>query len=382
MSNKEVIAMLLAGGQGTRLRELTEEIAKPAVHFGGKYRIIDFALSNCTNSGINTIGVLIQYEPFVLNSYIGSGRPWDLDRNNGGLFVLPPYIDSRGDSNWYKGTADAVYHNISFIEEFNPEHVLILSGDHIYQMDYRKMLDFHRQKDAEVTISVRPVPWEEASRFGLMNTDDEDRIMEFQEKPDEPESNLASMGVYLFKWEVLREYLLRDDEDKPAIDFGGDIMPRMLKDDRKVFAYCFNGYWKDVGTVKSFWEANMDLLEQDPDIKLDDPDWHIFSRNPNMPVQYISPTARLKNSMANEGCIIHGDVEGTLLYYGVKVGAGSVIRDSVILPDVKIGENVKIERAIIGEKTIICDNAEIGIDDPGITLVGNRRTLKNGKEVG
>lgn len=377
MRKNEVVAMVLAGGQGTRLKDLTTELAKPAVHYGGKYRLIDFPLSNCSNSGIDIVGVLTQYEPFILNTYLGHGSPWDLDLMEGGIFVLPPYTDEEG-GNWYKGTANAIYHNIKFIDEFNPENVLILSGDHIYKMDYSKMLSFHREKDADVTISVIEVPWEEAGRFGIMNTDENYKIKEFEEKPDEPSSNLASMGIYMFKWEPLREYLIRDEQNENSSnDFGNDILPLMLEEENRLFAYPFHGYWKDVGTVTSFWEANMDLLEDESELDLDDPEWHIYSRNPNLPPHYISDQAEVENSLVNEGCIVDGKVKDSILYYGVSVGENSEIIDSIILPGAEIEENVIVNKAVIGEDTVIRAGTRISHEDASekVALVGNNKEI-------
>lgn len=375
MSKQELIAMLLAGGRGTRLKQLTEGIAKPAVYFGGKYRIIDFPLSNCSNSGINIVGVLTQYEPFALNTYIGTGSPWDLDTYDGGIFVLPPYVNSEGGKVWYKGTANAIYHNMGFIEEYNPENVLVLSGDHIYKMDYNKFLEYHQEKNADVSISVLQVPWDEANRFGIMETDEKNQITNFYEKPADPVSNLASMGIYIFKWEILKQYLLEGNED-----FGHDIIPQMIEDNLGVFAYRFSGYWKDVGTVQSLWEANMDLLSHQPKLKLDDPYWHIYSRNPNLPVQYIASGAVVDNSLVNEGCIVHGTVENSVLFFGVSIGQGSVVEESVILPGAKIGENVRINKAVIGEGTTIEDNVSIGFSNKDeVTLIGNNRVISLGE---
>ena len=379
MKRKKVVAMLLAGGQGTRLRDLTTRLAKPAVHFGGKYRIIDFPISNCSNSGIDTVGVLTQFEPFILNTYLGNGSPWDLDRRDGGIFVLPPYVDQKG-GNWYKGTANAIYHNIKFIEEFNPEHVLVLSGDHIYKMNYRKLLRFHEEANAEATISVIKVPWKEASRFGIMNTDEELKIKEFNEKPAEPESNLASMGIYIFKWQTLKKYLIEDaQKEDSSNDFGKDIIPMMLANNEPLYAYPFEGYWKDVGTIESLWEANMDLLNEDSQLDLDDPDWHIYSRNPNLPAHYISSEACVKKSLVNEGCVVYGSIKGSILYYGVRVGRDSQVKDSVIFPGVEIGSNVFIEKAVIGENTLIKNGVNIK-DKTGqgkVTLIGNNQEISD-----
>ncbi|AWV31676.1 glucose-1-phosphate adenylyltransferase [Paenibacillus odorifer] len=375
MKKKEMVAMLLAGGQGKRLKGLTKSLAKPAVYFGGTYRIIDFPLSNCSNSGIDTVGVLTQYEPLILHSYIGVGSDWDLNRKNGGVFVLPPHERENG-SSWYRGTADAIYRNLKFVDQFDPEHVLILSGDHIYKMDYHAMLQYHKERNADCTISVIDVPLEEASRFGILNTEDDLKIYEFEEKPAQPKSTLASMGVYIFKWEILRKHLLEDGENiGSSHDFGKDIIPLMLEDGNSLFAYPFEGYWRDVGTVASLWEANMDLLSDNPPLNLNDPTWRIFTRNPNQPAQYVAPGAKVSGCIINEGCIVHGEVKHSVLFYGVEVGEGSVITDSVIMPKVKIGKNVRIHKAIISENTVIDDYMEIGIErenENEILLIDNK----------
>ncbi|KGX86105.1 glucose-1-phosphate adenylyltransferase [Pontibacillus litoralis] len=371
MRRKECVAMLLAGGQGTRLKSLTKKIAKPAVFFGGKYRIIDFPLSNCTNSGINTVGVLTQYEPLILHDYIGIGSSWDLDRKYGGVSVLPPFMQSDG-GDWYNGTADAIYRNIQFLDQYNPEHVLILSGDHIYKMDYDAMLQYHKSEEADVTISVIEVPWNEASRFGIMNTNEEGRITEFEEKPPYPSSNLASMGVYIFKWDYLKQYLIADAADEQSChDFGKDVIPKFLADGNKMMAYTFQGYWKDVGTIESLWEANMDLLEDQPELNLNDYSWQIYSKNPNQPAQYIAPHANVHNALINEGCRVYGSVDTSVVFYGVHMDEGSSMKDSVIMPNVRIGKNVKIYRSIIAEGSVIEDNAVIGDPSPNsqITLI-------------
>lgn len=374
MKKKEIVAMLLAGGQGTRLKSLTKKVAKPAVYFGGNYRIIDFTLSNCSNSGIDTVGVLTQYEPLVLHSYIGIGSDWGLDRKTGGIYVLPPHEKQDG-SNWYHGTADAIYRNMTFIEQFDPDHVLILSGDHIYKMDYADMLQAHKDKDADCTISVIEVPLHEASRFGIMNTDEDLRIYEFEEKPANPKNNLASMGVYLFKWKVLKQYLLQDQQNPAsAKDFGKNIIPMMVDDELSVFAYAFNGYWKDVGTIESLWQANMDLLSDDPPLNLNDPKWRIYTRNPNQAPHYMGSSASVTNSIINEGCSIYGEVNQSVLFYGVEIGEGSVITESILMPKVKIGRNVRIHKAIISEKVVIEDDTIIHPDQSGsneISLISN-----------
>ncbi len=379
MRKKEWIAMILAGGQGSRLTLLTKKIAKPAVYFGGKYRIIDFVLSNCSNSGIDTVGVLTQYQPLVLNSYIGIGSPWDLDRKNGGVTVLPPYVDDKG-GEWYKGTANAIYQNINFIDAHDPDYVVVLSGDHIYKMDYSKMLDFHKEKAADVSIAVIEVPWEETRRFGIMNTNPDGSIYEFDEKPKNAKSNLASMGIYIFNWEVLRKYLVEDEADpNSSNDFGKNVIPRMLGDGIKLYAYPFEGYWKDVGTIESLWEANMDLLKEDNRLNLFDPKWKIYSVNPIRPPHYTGDTAVITNSMVGEGCVIYGEVRNSVLFPGVQVGRNTKVIDTVVMPKVLIGDNVTIERAIIGLESVIKDNCRIGDGkSKAITLVGENEQLSEG----
>ena len=369
MRKKEVVAMILAGGQGSRLGILTKNIAKPAVPFGGKYRIIDFPLSNCSNSGIYTVGVLTQYKPLDLNAHIGIGDPWDLDRRDGGVSILPPYQGEKG-GDWYKGTANAIYQNIQFVDRYDPEYVLILSGDHIYKMDYYKMLDFHKDNHADATIAVIDVPLEEASRFGIMNTRADNSIYEFEEKPKLPKSTNASMGIYIFNWSILKKYLREDEKDiNSSNDFGKNIIPNMLRSGRKLMAYPFEGYWKDVGTIESLWEANMDLLKRDNDLNLYDSEWKIYSQNQVRPAHYIGEEARIINSLIVEGCIIHGKVENSVLSQGVYVGKNTVIRDSVIMPNVQIGDNVRIEKAIVGNNAIINHNCNIG-DMKKIEVVG------------
>ena len=355
---KEIIAMLLAGGQGSRLNMLTKEIAKPAVPFGGKYRIIDFPLSNCSNSGIHTVGVLTQYKPLELNAHIGIGSSWDLDRRNGGVTILPPYMGTEG-GRWYKGTANAIYENINFIDEYDPEYVLILSGDHVYKMDYSVMLDYHKEKKSQATIAVIEVPWEDTSRFGIMNVDKNNKIYEFEEKPEEPKSNLASMGVYIFDWKILKEYLLEDEMDNASSnDFGKNIIPKMLNDKVNLFSYLFEGYWKDVGNVKSLWEANMDLLKNDNRLNLYDKNWKIFSNNPINPPQYIKGT-HMNSSILNEGCVVYGCIQNSVLFSGVYVGENSQIIDSVIMPGARIEENVVVRKAIVMSDVIICSGNTI-----------------------
>ncbi|PWK09033.1 glucose-1-phosphate adenylyltransferase [Tumebacillus permanentifrigoris] len=383
MQRKEIIAMLLAGGEGRRLGALTQKLAKPAVPFGGKYRIIDFTLSNCSNSGIDTVGVLTQYQPLILNSYLGIGSPWDLDRSNGGVTVLPPYVQSDG-GHWYKGTANAIFQNIFYIERYNPQYILVISGDHIYKMDYDKMLQEHKKRGAEATIALIEVPWEETGRFGIMNVDAHDNILDFEEKPKNAKTNLASMGIYIFNWDVLKSYLTRDDENPySSHDFGKDIIPRMLQEERSLFAYRFKDYWKDVGTIESLWEANMDLLEAFPTLNLHDTEWRIYSVNPNHPPQYIAPQGSAKQSLINEGCMVFGSVDHSVLFYGVQVGDKSTIRDSIIMPNVKIGQNVKIYKTIIGEGTVIGDNCTIGVEgaDAPITLIGEDSFIPSNTKV-
>lgn len=377
MRAKKWIGMLLAGGQGSRLGELTIGLAKPAVPFGGKYRIIDFPLSNCTHSGIDTVGVLTQYQPHVLNNYVGNGRPWDLDRNNGGVSVLPPYQGKDG-GEWYKGTANAVYQNIQYIDQYDPEYVLILSGDHIYKMDYSKMLKYHLEKGASATIAVIEVPWSEASRFGLMNTNTNGEILNFEEKPSIPTSNLASMGVYLFNWKLLKKYLIEDERNHfSSNDFGKDIIPKVLEDGNKLFAYQFNGYWKDVGTIESFWEAHMDLLDEVPGFDLNDPHWPFYTGSANHPPQYIAKEAKVTHSLINEGSVIYGDIDHSVVSFNVQIGLNSVIKDSVIMPNVKIGNNVTINKAIIASNICIVDGTIIGSSSPAaeITLVGETNSV-------
>jgi glucose-1-phosphate adenylyltransferase len=362
MLKKKCVAMLLAGGKGSRLSSLTRNLAKPAVPFGGKYRIIDFTLSNCTNSGIDTVGVLTQYQPLVLNSYIGIGSAWDLDRKNGGVTVLPPYSES-SEVKWYTGTASAIYQNLNYLKQFDPDYVLILSGDHIYKMDYSDMLDYHIQKRADVTISVIEVPWTEASRFGIMNTNEEHEILEFAEKPAVPKNNLASMGIYIFNWPVLKEFLEMDYRNPYSNhDFGKDVIPLLIEEKRRLVAYPFKGYWKDVGTVKSLWEANMDLLNENSELNLFDDEWRIYSVNPNQPPQYVSPTAEISESLVNEGCVIEGTVIHSVLFQGVHIGKGSMIKNAVIMPDAIIGENVHIEKAIVSPNMVIPDGTIIRPD--------------------
>ena len=357
---KEWIAMLLAGGQGSRLYALTRDIAKPAVPFGGKYRIIDFPLSNCVNSGIDTVGVLTQYQPLQLNEYLGNGQPWDLDRIHGGVYVLPPY-QKIANSDWYTGTANAIYQNINFITRYAPEYVVILSGDHIYKMDYSKMLEFHKEKQADCTIAVMEVPWEEASRFGIMACDEDKKIYEFAEKPKEPKSNLASMGIYIFTWSKLKKYL-EEDEANPESenDFGKNVIPAMLQNGERMYAYAFQGYWKDVGTIDSLWEANMDLLDPNVPLDLYDDAWKIYARNPVMPPQYVAEGAVTQNSMISEGCIVEGDVDFSILFAGVTVEKGAVVHDSIIMPGSVIKAGAVVEYSIVAENVVVGENAQVG----------------------
>ncbi|MBR0325101.1 MAG: glucose-1-phosphate adenylyltransferase [Selenomonadales bacterium] len=370
MRGTECLAMILAGGQGSRLTLLTQNIAKPAVYFGGKYRIIDFPLSNCHNSGIDTVGVLTQYKPLALHSYIGTGEAWDLDRKGGGVFILPPYAREK-DAEWYKGTADAIYQNINFIDEMDPEYVVILSGDHIYKMDYSKMLDFHKEKEAAATISVIEVPWEEASRFGIMAADETGRVTEFVEKPPVPPSNLASMGIYIFTWSFLREYLVADAADENSEhDFGKNVIPNMLNDGRRMFAYPFAGYWKDVGTVDSLWEAHMDLLSDDTELDLYDPAWRIYSVNPAKPPHYIADEAVVTTSMVSEGATVHGTVEKSVLFEGVSIGKGAIVKEAVLMPGVVIEDNARVEKAVIARGARVAAGAQVADADGKVILIG------------
>ena len=380
---KECVAMLLAGGQGSRLYALTQSMAKPAVYFGGKYRIIDFPLSNCVNSGIDTVGVLTQYQPLELNEYLGNGQPWDLDRLYGGVHVLPPYQKATG-SDWYKGTANAIYQNIKFIERYDPEYVLILSGDHIYKMDYAKMLQQHKEKEADITIAVLDVPKEEASRFGIMTCDEEGRIVKFTEKPKNPDSTLASMGIYIFTWEKLKKYLIEDEANPESEnDFGKNIITSMLADKQRLYAYNFEGYWKDVGTIDSLWESNMDLL--DPNVPFDvwDREWKIYSRTLNSAPQYISDKAVVENSMISEGCEVEGTIDFSVLFQNVVIEEGATVKDSIIMPNTVVKKGACIEYAIIGEGCTIEEGAHIGerpeaVEDRanwGIAVIGNNLSV-------
>lgn len=379
--NKETVAMLLAGGQGSRLKLLTERMAKPAVPFGGKYRIIDFPLSNCINSGIDTVGVLTQYQPLVLNEYIGNGQPWDLDRNWGGAMCLPPYQASKK-ADWYKGTANAIYQNINFIERYNCEYVLVLSGDHIYKMDYSAMIDYHASHGADCTIAVFDVPFTEASRFGIMNVNDDMSVYEFEEKPKAPKSTLASMGVYVFGAKKLFEYLRTDEADETSEnDFGKNIIPRMLSAGEKLFAYRFDGYWKDVGTIASLWEANMDLLGENPKLSVGDRSWRILSRNRALPPHFVGTNAVIQNSIVSEGCEIYGTVINSVLSPGVVVCADAIVRDSVIFDDVRVKAGATVDYSLLDSGTVVGAGAHIGKkleEAAGITLVGSGLEIPDG----
>jgi glucose-1-phosphate adenylyltransferase len=371
MGKKRVVAMVLAGGKGSRLNSLTKDLAKPAVPFGGKYRIIDFTLSNCSNSGIDTVGVLTQYHPLLLNSYIGIGTAWDLDRRDGGVTVLPPYSEST-DVKWYTGTASAVFQNLHYLYQYQPDYVLVLSGDHIYKMDYEKMLEYHIHNQADVTISVVEVPLQDSGRFGIMNTDQNLRILEFEEKPKYPKNNLASMGIYIFNWKILCEFLERDEQNpNSSHDFGKDVIPMLIEEKKRLFAYPFSGYWKDVGTVKSLWEANMDLLDREGELNLFDNNWTIYSVNPAQPPQYLSPEANVKESIINEGSTIEGDVEKSVLFQGVRIGKGSIVKETVVMSNAIIGQNVRIEKAIVPCDIIIPDGTVIRSLDDDVILVTN-----------
>ena len=387
-NKKECVAMLLAGGQGTRLYSLTAHVAKPAVSFGGKYKIIDFPLSNCINSNIDTIGVLTQYQPFALNQYIGNGQPWDLDRLNGGVYVLPPYMKS-AKSDWYKGTANAIYQNIEFIDKFSPDYVLVLSGDHIYKMDYSDMLDYHKKSGADCTIAVINVSLEEASRFGIMNTNPDGSVYEFEEKPKNPKSTNASMGIYIFTWSVLKKYLI-EDEAKPDShnDFGKDVIPAMLAGGQKLFAYRFDGYWKDVGTIKSLWEANMDLLDQSSGLNLEDSSWKIYARNAAEPPHFVGDHAEIENSLVTEGCEIDGTVKNSVISSRVEICRGALVEDSNVMPGAVVKDGAQVRYAIIGDDAVIEEGAIVGgeqegvpVEDIKITVVGPGAVVRKGTVV-
>ena len=383
---KEIVAMILAGGRGSRLYALTQKTAKPAVSFGGKYRIVDFPLSNCVNSNIDTVGIATQYQPQKLNEYIGNGQPWDLDRLHGGVHTLPPYEQAKG-TDWYKGTANAIYQNIGFIDSYDPEYVIILSGDQICKQDYADFLRFHKEKGAEFSVAVMEVDWKEASRFGLMVADENDRITEFQEKPPVPKSNLASMGIYIFNWDVLKKYLEEDEADPNSKnDFGMNIIPALLRDGRKMYAYRFAGYWRDVGTIDSLWEANMDLLDPKVPMDLYDPSWKIYSRNPCMPPHYIAPGAKVQNSMVSEGCEIAGHVDFSILFSGVHVAKNAVVDSSILMPGAVVEEGAEVHFAIVAENAVIRRGAYVGErpelmadkDQWGVTVIGAGVTVGAG----
>lgn len=392
MIKKEMIAMLLAGGQGSRLGVLTSKIAKPAVAFGGKYRIIDFPLSNCINSGIDTVGVLTQYRPLKLNAHIGIGIPWDLDRNVGGVTVLPPYEKSTN-SEWYTGTANAIYQNLEYMEQYNPDYVLILSGDHIYKMDYKIMLDYHKANNADITIASMPVPIEEASRFGIVVTDESQRIIEFEEKPEHPKSNLASMGIYIFSWKVLKEALIKL-KDQQECDFGKHIIPYCFNEGKRIFAYEYNGYWKDVGTLSSYWEANMELIDIIPVFNLYEEFWKIYTKTDTLPPQYIADTAYIEKSIIGDGTEVYGQVINSVIGSGVVIEQGAVIRDSIIMSNSTIGKNTIIDKSIVAEDVQIGDNVELGVGEEapnvkfpkiynsGLVAVGNNSVIPDGVKVG
>ena len=392
MIKKEMIAMLLAGGQGSRLGVLTSKVAKPAVSFGGKYRIIDFPLSNCINSGVDTVGVLTQYQPLRLNSHIGIGIPWDLDRNIGGVSVLPPY-EKIGNTDWYTGTANAIFQNIDYMDSFNPEYVLILSGDHIYKMDYEVMLDFHKEKGAEATIAVMPVPMEEAKRFGIMITDEDRKITDFEEKPENPRSNLASMGIYIFNWKTLKEALITNQE-QPGLDFGKHIIPYCHDKGCPLYAYEFNGYWKDVGTLHSYWEANMELIDIVPEFNLYEEYWKIYTRSEILPPQYLADTGFAEKSIIGEGSAVYGQVYNSVIGCGVTIGEGTVIRDSIIMNHTTIGNNCEINKSIIAEDVEVKDSVKMGMGeeaenetDPhiynsGLVCIGEKSIIPEGITIG
>ena len=381
MARSEIVALILAGGQGSRLGVLTKYLAKPAVPFGSRYRIIDFPLSNCANSGLETVGVLTQYQPLALNTYIGNGHPWDLDRNKGGTFILPPY-QSSGRSDWYKGTANAIYQNLSFIAQYNPDYVLILSGDHIYKCDYSEMLSHHIKRGAALTVAVREVPWEDASRFGLMNTDAQGDILEFEEKPKNPKSNKASMGVYVFSYDKLVHYLEADEKNlKSSNDFGKNVIPAMLAAGEKLSAWDFSGYWKDVGTIESLWDANMDLLQNPPPIDLHDRAWRIYARNVGEPPHFVSPKGEVQKSLITEGCEIFGKVTGSVLSADVHIEEGALVEDSVIMPHSLIKRGAVVRRAIIAENVVVGENAVIGEETGDIAVVGSNTVVPKGHKL-
>ncbi|MBQ6714287.1 MAG: glucose-1-phosphate adenylyltransferase [Clostridia bacterium] len=386
MAKKKCVAMLLAGGQGSRLGVLTSKIAKPAVPYGGKYRIIDFPLSNCANSGIDTVGILTQYKPLELNDYIGSGKPWDLDRANGGVHILPPYQGQKG-GDWYKGTANAIYQNLEFIARYDPEYVLILSGDHIYKMDYSKMIKQHIKTNAACTISVMEVPFDEASRFGIMNTNPDGSIYEFEEKPKNPKSNLASMGIYVFSWDKLKKYLTEDEQNADSSnDFGKDIIPAMVGAGETMMVYRFDDYWKDVGTVDSLWEANLDLLNPKIDLNLSDPNWRIYSRTSSLHPQYIDANSSVENSLVTDGCHIYGKLDYSILFENVTVEEGASVEYSLVMPGAVIKKGAQVKYSIIAENVVVEENASVGTEptgeDWGITVIGADLNVGKGATVG
>ncbi len=390
----DVVAMILAGGQGKRLGILTENIAKPAVPFGGKYRIIDFTLSNCTNSSFYIVGVLTQYKPRVLSKHLGIGRDWDLDRKQGGLSILSPYAaSSKGE--WYKGTAHAIYQNMDFIDQFSPKYVLVLSGDHVYNMDYNEMLDFHISKRSEATIACIQVPIKDASRFGTIITDNTSHVIDFEEKPNHPRSRLVSMGIYLFNWKMLRSFLIEDANDPDSMhDFGKNVIPKMLLKNRYMYAYDFDGYWRDVGTIHSFWSTNLELTHSMPALNLYDPNWRFYTHSEEMPPAFFGRNSKIVNSLVSEGCTVYGDVEGSVLFQGVKVGEGSLVKNSVIMTNVNIGQNCHLENAVVSESVIVKDGASIGIGEyvenveqpdiynHGISVIGEKTIIASGAQIG
>ena len=374
MKQNSMLAMILAGGRGSRLHDLTNKVAKPAVSYGGKYRIVDFPLSNCANSGVDVVGVLTQYESIQLNSYVAAGGRWGLDAKDSGVYVLPPREKADENLNVYRGTADAISQNIDFIDKFDPEYVLVLSGDHIYKMNYDKMLAAHKEAKADATIAVIGVPMKEASRFGIMNTDETDRIVEFEEKPEKPKSNLASMGIYIFNWKQLRKMLVADmDDPNSNHDFGKDIIPAMLNENKRLYAYQFKGYWKDVGTVDSLWEANMDLLSSNNELDLNDPDWKIYTEDVATVPHFIGPKGKVNNAYINQGCVINGEINNSVLFTSVKVAEGAKVNDSVLMPNVEIGEGAIIHRSIIAEGVKVDAGAVVGSpDSENIELISKR----------
>ncbi len=374
MKQNNMLAMILAGGRGSRLHELTNKVAKPAVSYGGKYRIVDFPLSNCANSGVDIVGVLTQYESVLLNSYVAAGGRWGLDARESGVFVLPPREKADADLDVYRGTADAISQNIDFIDKYSPEYLLVLSGDHIYKMDYDKMLDYHKEMNADATIAVIEVPMKEASRFGIMNTDGDGRIIEFEEKPEHPKSNLASMGIYIFNWKLLRKILLADMKNPDSHhDFGKDVIPCLLNDKKTLAAYKFKGYWKDVGTIDSLWEANMDLIDSRNELNLNDPAWKIYTEDTSALPQYIGPNAKVNKAFITQGCVVEGEVNHSVLFTGCKVGEGAKIIDSVLMPDVEVAAGAVVRRALVADNVKIGQDAVVGsADSENIELVSKR----------